>query len=58
MIISTILSLLFVPNLYIVIKSFEKNILDGDKKPRKPKDNNKNGGNPNVEQPPTLISEN
>jgi multidrug efflux pump subunit AcrB len=58
MIISTILSLLFVPNLYIVIKSFEKNILNSDKKPRKPKDNNKNGGNPNLEQPSSLVSEN
>ncbi len=29
--ISTILSLLFVPNLYIVIKNFEKYVLEGDK---------------------------
>lgn len=58
MIVSTILSLLFVPNLYIVIKSFEKNVLDGDKKPRKPSNNDKNGGSPNIEQPPTLVSEN
>ncbi|MGI0479226.1 efflux RND transporter permease subunit [Geminocystis sp. CENA526] len=63
MIVSTVLSLLFVPNLYIVIKSFEKNILDGDKKPRKPskKDkNDKNGGSPNreIDQSSTLISDN
>lgn len=58
MIISTILSLLFVPNLYIVIKSFEENILKGDKKPRKPSDNDKNAGSPNIEASSTLISEN
>ena len=34
LLISTILSLLFVPNLYIVIKSFEKSFLEGGKRPK------------------------
>jgi hydrophobe/amphiphile efflux-1 (HAE1) family protein len=58
MIISTILSLLFVPNLYIVIKSFEDNILKGENTPRKPDDNNKDGGNPETLQPSTMMSDN
>ncbi|BAQ66066.1 efflux RND transporter permease subunit [Geminocystis sp. NIES-3709] len=58
MIISTILSLLFVPNLYIVIKNFEKYVLEGETKPPKPSDNDKNGGNPTNQQPPTLVSDN
>lgn len=41
MIFSTILSLLFVPNLYIVIKNFEKYILgDNKQSPKSPKDDN------------------
>lgn len=40
MIISTVLSLLLVPNLYIVIKNFEKYVLLGEKEPRNP-----SGGN-------------
>ena len=37
LVVSTALSLLFVPNLYIIIKSFEQDFLDGGSKPRKPK---------------------
>ncbi|MBD2395194.1 efflux RND transporter permease subunit [Cyanobacterium aponinum FACHB-4101] len=40
MIISTVLSLLLVPNLYIVIKNFEQHVLLGEKEPRNP-----SGGN-------------
>lgn len=58
MIISTILSLLFVPNLYIVIKSFEDNILKGENTPRKPDNNDKDGGNPETLQPSTMMSDN
>lgn len=43
-VISTILSLLFVPNLYIVIKNFEKYVLLGEKKPRKPSGGNEQNG--------------
>lgn len=57
MIISTILSLLFVPNLYIVIKSFEDSVLKGEKKPPKPSDNDKNGGNPTTPQPSTMMTD-
>lgn len=58
MIISTILSLLFVPNLYIVIKNFEKYVLLGEKKPPKPKNNDQNGSGDNPLNTPSLISDN
>ncbi|NCO75753.1 MAG: efflux RND transporter permease subunit [Cyanobacteria bacterium] len=51
MIISTILSLLFVPNLYIVIKSFEDSVLKGEKKPPKSNHSDKNGGTPTISSP-------
>ncbi|MBL1209519.1 efflux RND transporter permease subunit [Geminocystis sp. GBBB08] len=57
MIISTILSLLFVPNLYIVIKSFEDNFLNSDKKPRNPSSRDKNGKNSTEKEPFTPINE-
>ncbi|WP_324282916.1 efflux RND transporter permease subunit [Cyanobacterium aponinum UTEX 3221] len=44
MIISTILSLLLVPNLYIVIKNFEKHVLLGEKEPRNPSGGNDQNG--------------
>jgi hydrophobe/amphiphile efflux-1 (HAE1) family protein len=57
MIISTILSLLFVPNLYIVIKSFEDNILKGENTPPKPDNSDKNGGDPTSPQPSTIMTD-
>ncbi|RMD69621.1 MAG: hydrophobe/amphiphile efflux-1 family RND transporter, partial [Cyanobacteria bacterium J149] len=44
MIISTVLSLLLVPNLYIVIKNFEKYVLLGEKEPRNPSGGNEQNG--------------
>lgn len=51
-VISTILSLLFVPNLYIVVKNFEKYVLIGERKPPKSKgrgDRNGTGKTPESE---------
>ncbi|MGB5711692.1 MAG: efflux RND transporter permease subunit [Waterburya sp.] len=46
--ISTVLSLLFVPNLYIVIKTLEQNFLKGGKPPKG--DNRRNGKTPDSPQ--------
>ena len=51
LLISTILSLLFVPNLYIVIKNFEKYFLEGGKRPKG--GHNGKGGRPEpIDEPP------
>ena len=50
MLISTVLSLLFVPNLYIVIKNFEEYFLKGGKPPKKGKPGK--GGTPGTPEEP------
>ncbi len=57
MVVATALSLLFVPNLYIVIKNFEKYFLEGGggKPPKSGGDSDGSGGSPKPPQP--LIEE-
>ena len=55
-VISTILSLLFVPNLYIVVKNFEKYVLLGEKKPRKPSGGNDQNGTGKIQESEEVMS--
>ncbi|ELS01894.1 hydrophobe/amphiphile efflux-1 (HAE1) family transporter [Xenococcus sp. PCC 7305] len=50
--VSTVLCLLFVPNLYIVIKTLEQNFLKGGKKPKGGKRGGKGGSSRKPKEPP------